>query len=70
MLKPTRSMSVSACKHVFVMFLMMLPDGVWRGNKLLNLKNIVDRAMSLCEKRFDLLWFFPKCSIEIAKYGL
>ncbi|KAJ8306425.1 hypothetical protein KUTeg_016970 [Tegillarca granosa] len=26
-------------------------DGVWRGNKLLNLKHIVDEAIIICEKR-------------------
>lgn len=32
-------------------FLLCISDGVWRGNKLLNLKAIVDSALDICEKR-------------------
>lgn len=32
---------------VFLLFL----DGVWRGNKLLNLKHIADGAVDICKER-------------------
>lgn len=39
------------CVNVFVTFV----DGAWRGEKLLNLKQIADGAMALCDEKLVLI---------------
>lgn len=40
-----------------MVLIILFLDGVWRGAKLLNLKDIVDKAVAKCEQAYVNLMF-------------
>jgi len=43
---------------------MMCVDGAWRGEKLLNLKQIADGAMAICDEKCVFVTFYTVHKVD------